>query len=711
MADNNDKSTIFQRLQRMFTGSPTFGVPSASPAKTVYNIRHGGNQVIDTASSPEEREFKIKQLKQQRLLAKQWRKTQNDINNASLNSLNEIRFMYRDCDLMDGFPEIGTGLDIYADECCYINDMGKMVNVEAPSRIKKVLEDLFENRLGINVSLPMVVRNTVKYGNTFMFLNLSKDNGVMGWKQMPTYEMERYEDGMTCAHMIPWFSSRSLANTDETLVGDTTFLWVGQTEYIPYRNWQMAHFRLLYDSQFLPYGVSMLHKARRHFRMLSMMEDMMLIYRLDRSVERRVFKVNVGNIDEADVPAFMDEIADRFKRTPIIDPMTGQVDTRKNLLDVASDFFIPVRDDGAPNPIETLPAGQNLTAMDDIKYIQNKIVTALRIPKPFLNFEETAGEGKNLSLLDVRFMRTVNRIQQSILMELNKIAVIHLYLLGFEDDMTNFTLTMNNPSSQAELMELELFGKKVQIARDAVSDAGFGMPLTSMSWVWKHIFKWSDEQIKQNLEEMRLEAALIAELKATNQIIKRTHIYDPVDNLYGEPGAEYSAPEEGGEDGGGGPGGGGGGGFMGGDFDFGDGGGDMETGEEGEMPIGDAMAEEGGVDVPTPDNGGGEQVDNGNTSPDENMPNVGEAFMNRMKKGGLLTETPKRAQSRKVSVGKPSNPQSAIKQLMETVQKHTPKKQPTDLAECVKSMIDSAQEATDSLDSIITDINKYTIKE
>lgn len=692
-------------MQRAFGGQQSFGTTVNTPKPTVYNINRG-NQVIDTASSPEERMMKINLIKQQRLLAKQWVKTENDINNAALNSLNELKFMYRDCDLMDGFPEIGTGLDIYAEECCYINDSGHMVNVEAPNRIKKVLDDLFINRLGINVSLPMVVRNTVKYGNTFMFLNISKDNGVLGWKQMPTYEMERYENGMTCGYRIPWYNHSSLSGTDETQVGDTTFLWVGQSEYIPYRNWQMAHFRLLYDSQFLPYGVSILNKARRHFRMLSMMEDMMLIYRLDRSVERRVFKVNVGNIDEEDVPAFMDEIADRFKRTPIIDPLTGQVDTRKNLLDISNDFFIPVRDDNASNPIETLPAGQNLTAMDDIKYIQNKIVTALRIPKPFLNFEETAGDGKNLSLLDVRFMRTVNRIQQSILMELNKIAVIHLFLLGFEDDMTNFTLTMNNPSSQAEMMELENLGKKVTIARDAVSDAGNGMSLTSMCWAWKHIFKWSDEQIKQNLEEMRLEAALIAELQATNQIIKRTHIFDPVDNIYGEPGAQYAAPAEGegGPDGGMPGGGGGGGGFTGGDLDFGDGGGpDAEEGAEGDMPIDDAMAEE-----PAPGGGGVPPADDGQPgeSPDENNPpKIGESF-NRRRKGKLLTETRGR-KPRRVTVGKPSNPKLIIEELMGLVEKGNGKKV-QEVDSSVEDMLKDNSSSFDDIHSLFEDIQRLS---
>ena len=423
-----------------------------------------------------------------------------------------------------------------------------------------------------------------------MLLNLDTEKGVKGWKQLPVYEMERFEDGMD----NPYATSHTNGsqNTDEKA---TKFVWVGSNTFIPYQNWQVAHFRLLYDNMYLPYGCSFLNKARRHFRMLSMMEDMMLIYRLERSIERRVFKINVGAIDDADVPAYVQQIADNFKRTPIVDPMTGQIDLRKNILCQQEDFFIPTRDDNAANPIETLPAAQNLTAMDDIKFVQNKVLTALRVPKPFLNFEETTGDGKNLSLLDVRFTRTVNRIQQALLMELNKIAIIHLYLLGMVDELTDFTLTMNNPSSQAEMLELENLAKKITTAKDAITDSGNGIPLMSVTRAQREILKWSDKEIEDNLEELRLEKAMAVELEKTSEIITKTGLFDKVDNIYGDPDAEYSkgAPEGGGEMGG--PGGGGGM-PIGGDMDFGDDSmpDEMENGAEEEMSMEDFAADEGG---------------------------------------------------------------------------------------------------------------------
>lgn len=615
-----EKYTIFQKLQKVLSNGNI-----QKNYTNDYNIV-SPTDVIATANSKEEYNRKVLQAKQQALLGKQWIKANYDITNQSLAGLNDLKLMYRDADLMDAFPEIGAALDITAEESCFINDNGSMVNIFSRSdRVKSILEDLFVNRLSIHTILPMICRSMCKYGNTFMLLNIDGKNGVLGWKQLPVYEMERWENGQNTPYATP---IANLNTVDENSPQDTKFVWVGQNEYIPYRNWQVAHFRLLYDSIFLPYGCSHLNKARRHFRMLSQMEDMMLIYRLDRSIERRVFKINVGAIDENDVQAYVQEIANNFKRTPIVDPMTGQIDLRKSFMNVTEDFFIPTRDDNAANPIETLQGAQNLTAMDDIKFVQNKILTALRVPKSFLNFEETTGDGKNLSLLDVRFTRTVNRIQQSLLMELNKIAVIHLYLNGFQDELNNFTLTMNNPSSQAEMLELENLAKKITTAKDAVSDPGGGIPLTSMMWAWKHIFKWSDKEIKQNLEELRLETALSAELQKTMQIIKKTGLFDTVDNIYGEPGAEYSEQPSEGEDGdmGGGPAGGGGAPMGGGDMDFGDDSGmEEEIGAEGEMDMNTA-AEENGIDMGN-DNG----MDNGGDM-GASQPNITDSIMKNMQK-------------------------------------------------------------------------------
>lgn len=413
---------------------------------------------------------------------------------------------------------------------CNLSSDNQILKISSKSkRIKSILEDLFYNRLQIATTLRMITRGMVKYGNHYMLLNVTK-NGIAGWRQLSVYETDRYEGGLS-----GYYGGGQMTNAGEDLKPDEVrFVHAGMNQATSYSEWQVAHFRMLNDSFFLPYGVSLLHKARRAWRMWSMMEDAMLIYRLDKSIERRVFKIYVGGINDKDVPAFVQEIANNFKRTPIIDPMTGQVDLRKNFLDVSSDYFIPVRDPSAPNPIETLQSAHNDTTMDDINYMQNKIFAAIRVPKQFINFQDAQGKGQNLSLADIRFARMIMGIQQFVLAELNKVAMVHLYLLGFKEELTNFSLALNIPTAQIESLELEALGKRIQTAAQALADPGIGMPMVSLHWVQTNILKLSDNEIKDILGEIRLEKAMAAELQATPMIIKKTGIFDAVDNIYGD---------------------------------------------------------------------------------------------------------------------------------------------------------------------------------
>lgn len=563
--------TVFQNLDKAISGN--WDSNNQKNHNNTYDLSSYKNDVIYKTKDKEDYARTKLELQQNRYLNNRWVKANTDLSVQAFAGLNNVKLMYRDADLMDSFPEIGAALDIISEECSVLSSKGQIVNVYSKSdRIKSVLEELFTNRLDLQITAPMIIRAMCKYGNQFMLLNIDNKLGITGWRQLPVFNVERLENGVENQFAI----NGSHSNADNKNDMSTKFVWQDENNtQVPFRNWQIGHFRLLTDSLYLPYGVSYLNKARRHWRMLSLMEDMMLIYRLERSIERRVYKIFVGAIDDADVKAYVEDIANNFKRTPIIDPLTGQVDLRKNLLSVDQDIFIPVRDPNAPTPIDTLSAAQNLTAMDDIKFVQNKVLTALRIPKSFLNFEETTGDGKNLALMDIRFTRTVNRIQQAFLMELTKIASIHLYILGFTDELTNFSLSMNNPSTQAEQLEIDNIQKKITAIRDAVSDPGNGIPIMSQTRALKEIMKWSDKDIQNNFEEIRLEKAISAELEKTSQIIKKTGIFDTVDRIYGEPGAEYQENQEQQGEEGMPPAGGGGGGFAGGDL-----GGDMDMGDE-----------------------------------------------------------------------------------------------------------------------------------
>lgn len=601
----NRLMTVFQTLDSAINGKWDKST-SIQPHVNSYNVGNANDILYKTDDKVAYAKHKL-ELQQNAYLKDRWVKANADLSVQAFNGLNNLKLMYRDADLMDQFPEIGAALNIISEESCVLSDKGQVVSVYSKSdRIKSILEDLFINRLDIQTMAQMIIRGMCKYGNQFMLLNIDNKNGVMGWRQLPVYNVERLENGIS----NPYGTAGSYYAQNAKKDGDlsTQFIWADDNNgQVPFRNWQIGHFRLINNSMYLPYGLSWLNPARRHWLMLSRMEDMMLLYRLERSIERRVYKIFVGAIDDADVQAYVQEVANNFKRIPLIDPMTGQIDLRKNILGTSEDIFLPVRDQNAPTPIDTLSAAQNLTAMDDIKFVQNKVLTALQIPKTFLNFEETAGDGKNLALMDIRFTRTINRIQQAFLMELNKIASIHLFLLGFTDDLSNFSLSMTNPSTQAEQLQIENVQKKIATIRDAVSDPGNGIPVMSLQRALKEVMKWSDNEIQENFEEIRLEKALAAELEKTSQIIKQTGIFDTVDRMYGEPGAKYQDEQQGAEQGGEGgmPGGGGGGGGLdmgGGDLgDLGDVGAEEEgaiAGTEGEMPMDMAagdMGTEGGA--------------------------------------------------------------------------------------------------------------------
>jgi len=591
--------TIFQRLGQIL-GPDGVKQKQSQPQTQRYNI--GSGELLRTQDKAEYDRAKL-QAQQNKLLGNTWKKVESGLFQQSINYETTRIASYADFEAMEFYPTIAAALDVMMEESTTLNDKGRMLNIYSDSkRVKGILEDLFFNRLDFHTSGPMWTRNTCKYGDNFVYLNIDDKNGILGAKQMPNYEMERRETGL-----FDMISGRDTVNTDNDVTGDKVkFFWRGRD--IEFNSWQIAHFRLLGDDRRLPYGTSVLEKARRIWKQLILSEDSMLVYRVTRAPERRVYKIYVGNIDDADVEAYVNTIADRFKRMPITDPQTGQMDLRYNQLANDQDYFIPVRSEDAPNPIDTLPGATILDQIADIDYLPKNLFTALRVPKPFLGFEEATGEGKNLALQDIRFARTVNRIQQSILQELNKIAIIHLYILGFEEDLDNFTLTMNNPSTQAEMLMIEHLQQKVTLLKDAVSDTGNGF--AAMSWTRAHrdIMGWSDDEIKQDLLEQRMEKAASAELANSANVIKHTGMFDVVDRIYGDyklalkggaaAGAEGGAEGEDAAAGGGGGGGSFGGGGVGGeDLDFGEEAADTEAGaEEGAVDT-EAGAEEAGAET------------------------------------------------------------------------------------------------------------------
>ena len=515
MEQNKENNlTVWQRLQKAFG-------PNALLNQDYPTYKFDKKELLKTTSKTDYDREKL-QAQQTFYLANQWTKIESNLYTQAVYYEPTRLASFYDYESMEYTPEISAALDIYGEESTTVDENGYMLQIYSESkRIKSILADLFNNILDINTNLPMWTRNTCKYGDNFVYLKLDSEKGIVGCMQLPNIEIERLERGMAAkAHNV------------EELPENKGLRFKWKAKDMEFNSWEIAHFRLLGDDRKLPYGTSMLEKARRIWKQLLLSEDAMLIYRTSRAPERRVFKVFVGNMDDKDVEAYVQRVANKFKRDQIVDSKTGNVDLRFNQMAVDQDYFIPVRDAAAANPIDTLAGAQNLSEIADIEYIQKKLVTALRIPKAYLGFEEPVGDGKNLSLLDIRFARTINRIQKSMISELNKIAIIHLFLLGFEDELYNFTLGLTNPSTQADLLKVDVWKEKMLLYKDSVT-AVEGIAPTSVSWAKKHILGMSDEEIKLDLQQQRIEKAVAAELANTATIITHTGIFDNVDKLYG----------------------------------------------------------------------------------------------------------------------------------------------------------------------------------
>lgn len=516
--ENKEKNmTVWQRL------SHAFG-PNALLNQDYPTYKFDRKELLRTTSK-QEFDRELLQAQQTYYLANQWTKIESNLYTQAVYYEPTRLASFYDYESMEYTPEISTALDIYGEESTTVDQNGYMLQIYSESkRIKGILADLFNNVLDINTNLPMWTRNTCKYGDNFVYLKLDPEKGIVGCMQLPNIEIERLERGM------PAQASRQ--NVEEPAENKgLRFKW--KAKDMEFNSWEIAHFRLLGDDRKLPYGTSMLEKARRIWKQLLLSEDAMLIYRTSRAPERRVFKVFVGNMDDKDVEPYVQRVANKFKRSQVVDSQSGNVDMRFNQMAVDQDYFIPVRDPAQTSPIETLPGGQNLGEIADIEYIQKKLLTALRVPKAFLGFEEPVGDGKNLSLIDIRFARTINRIQKSMIAELNKIAIIHLFLLGFEDELNNFTLGLTNPSTQADLLKVEVWKEKVALYKECVTPIpDQGIAATSVTWAKKHILGFSDEEIKIDLQQQRIEKAVGAELTNTATIITHTGVFDNIDKLY-----------------------------------------------------------------------------------------------------------------------------------------------------------------------------------
>jgi len=380
--------------------------------------------------------------------------------------------LYADYEMMDRDPIISAALDIYSDESTLADQFGDILTIKSNnSQIQKILYNLFYDVLNIEFNLWTWIRNITKYGDMFLKLDIAEELGIVNVRPLSSYEVERWEEfnEATGQYTIKF---KNVADAREE-----------------YQVYELAHFRMLSDSNFLPYGKSMLEGARKEFQKLMMMEDAMLIHRIMRAPEKRIFKIDIGNIPPNEVDSFMETIINKMKKVPHVDPATGNYNLRFNLNNMLEDYYLPVRGGQSSTSIDTLP-GMTFTGLDDIEYVKDKMMAALKIPKPFLGYAE-AVEGKTtLASMDIRFARTIERIQKIMVSELTKIAIVHLYTQGFEgEDLIGFDLELTAPSIIYDQQKVALMTEKMTLAT-AMKDS----KLVSDKYIYEFIFNMSEDQ-------------------------------------------------------------------------------------------------------------------------------------------------------------------------------------------------------------------------
>jgi|694.fasta_scaffold11417_8 hypothetical protein len=406
-----------------------------------------------------------------------FRKTQSNVYSTAMSAYGTYDRMarYSDFQEMEYTPEIASALDIYAEESVSPDEKGNIVHIYSENaQIQKLLNELFYDTLNVNFNMTSWARNMCKYGDFFLFNDVSPEHGVINVFPIAVNEIER-EEGFD--------------KNDPLAV---RYRWVTQGNQV-LQNWQVSHFRILGNDAFLPYGTSVLEAARRIWRQLILIEDSMLVYRIVRSPDRRVFYVDVGNVPPEEIPNYMEQVQSTLKKNQVIDRNTGRVDLRYNPMSVDEDYFLPVRGGQTGTKIENLTGGTNAAAIEDVQYIQKKLFSALKIPKAYLGYDEGLGAKATLSQEDIRFSRSINRIQRTIVSELNKLAIVHLYCNGFEGhDLLDFELKLTNPSTIAQQQKLELYTTKFTIAQTATGIDG----LVDKRWIKKNIFMMPDEEIE-----------------------------------------------------------------------------------------------------------------------------------------------------------------------------------------------------------------------
>jgi len=457
MAEQNRTQKLFSGLKKLF-----------STGVVVRNIGGKKSKVVDTDRLQYSKKTRDKYDRMHTLFSDY----ASGFNNLGFQTARLE--LFSDYEIMDTDPIISSALDIYADESTTRSEFGEILQIKSKdSNVKKILENLFYDILNVEFNLWGWTRNMCKYGDFYLHLEIEPEYGVLNVKPVSTYEMIRIED------MDP-------ANPNLVV-----FKQEGSTK-AQYENYEIAHFRMLGDTNYLPYGKSMIEPARRTWKQLQLMEDAMLIHRIMRAPEKRMFYIDIGNIPPNEVDNFMQKVMTKMKKVPFVDEKTGDYNLKFNLQNMTEDFFMPVRGGDSGTRIENLGA-MTYDGTEDIEYVKNKMMAALKVPKAFLGYDESITGKATLAAEDIRFARTIERLQRIMISELTKIAVVHLYSQGYTDaKLVDFSLQLTNPSTIFEEERVRILSEKLNTARDMIDAKMF-----SKEWVYDKIFGLPEDEVNE----------------------------------------------------------------------------------------------------------------------------------------------------------------------------------------------------------------------
>lgn len=477
-----DKS-IFPRLKRLFSTD-------------VIVRNEGGNQlrVMDVNSIQQSGEYETNSLvdRYSRIYSPNTTSLYGQQLNVNYQYLRAQ--LYSDYDVMDTDAIIASALDIVSDECSLKNEMGEVLQIRSSDEdVQKILYNLFYDVLNIEFNMWSWVRQMCKYGDFFLKLEIAEKFGVYNVIPYTAYHIMRQEnyDKKNPASVRFRFSPDGyVGGTGQYTVPNQNVQ--DDSSGIYFDNYEMAHFRLLTDVNYLPYGRSYIEPARKLFKQYTLMEDAMLIHRISRAPEKRVFYINVGAIPPNEVENFMQKTIRTMKKTPYMDPATGEYNLKYNMQNMLEDFYIPVRGNDTATKIDTTK-GLEYNGIEDVAYLRDKLFAALKVPKAFMGYDKDLSGKATLAAEDIRFARTIDRIQRIILSELYKIALVHLYTQGYRGEtLTNFEISLTTPSIIYDQERIALMKEKVDLAKNIME-----AQLLPTDWIYHNVFHFSEDQFDE----------------------------------------------------------------------------------------------------------------------------------------------------------------------------------------------------------------------